>query len=78
MAQREDQAEEAWSSSKGEKDLVDKKDDKEDDEKEDEEEEEDPGSSKGYGSREEEEDEDSPPALACRPVTRSIPKKSVS
>ena len=82
IAQRAEPAEEAWSSSEGEKDLVDEDEDKEDEEgdneEEDEEEEEDLGSSNAYGSRDEEEDEDSPPALADRPVTWSTPKKLVS
>ena len=74
QAQREEQAEEEWSSFEAKEDPVDD----EDNEEEDEEEEEDPGSSNGYGSGEEEEDKDSPSASAHRPVTRSTPKKPVS
>ena len=57
--------EEVWSSSKAEDNPVYSSG----------EEEEDPGSSDGYGS---EEVEDSPPALAHRPVIRSMPKKPIS
>ena len=71
QAQREEQAEEVWSSFEAEEDPVDNSE-------EEEEEKEYPGSSDGYGSEEEEEDEDSPPASVHRLVTWSTPKKLVS
>ena len=64
QAQREEQVEEVWSSSKAEEDPVYSSG----------EEEEDPGSSDGYGSEEEEEDKDLPPASAHRLVTRLRPR----